>query len=98
MLFLDEPTTGLDPQAKRKLWKLVEELNEAGMTVVLTTHNMEEAEYLCDRIAIMDHGKIVAEGSPQDLILQYAPEPPAARLHGNLEDVFLHLTGHKLRE
>ena len=98
VLFLDEPTTGLDPQAKRKLWKLVEELNEAGMTVVLTTHNMEEAEYLCDRIAIMDHGKIVAEGSPQDLILQYAPEPPAARLHGNLEDVFLHLTGHKLRE
>ena len=98
VLFLDEPTTGLDPQAKRKLWKLVEELNEAGMTVVLTTHNMEEAEYLCDRIAIMDHGKIVAEGSPQDLILQYAPEPPAAKLHGNLEDVFLHLTGHKLRE
>jgi ABC-2 type transport system ATP-binding protein len=98
VLFLDEPTTGLDPQAKRKLWTLVEELNEAGMTIVLTTHNMEEAEYLCDRIAIMDHGRIVAEGTPQDLILQYAPEPPAARLHGNLEDVFLHLTGHKLRE
>ena len=98
VLFLDEPTTGLDPQAKRKLWKLVEELNDAGMTIVLTTHNMEEAEYLCDRIAIMDHGRIVAEGTPQDLILKYAPEPPAARLHGNLEDVFLHLTGHKLRE
>ena len=98
VLFLDEPTTGLDPQAKRKLWKLVEELNGAGMTIVLTTHNMEEAEYLCDRIAIMDHGRIVAEGTPQDLILQYAPEPPAAKLHGNLEDVFLHLTGHKLRE
>ena len=98
VLFLDEPTTGLDPQAKRKLWKLVEELNGAGMTIVLTTHNMEEAEYLCDRIAIMDHGKIVAAGTPQDLILQYAPEPPAAKLHGNLEDVFLHLTGHKLRE
>jgi len=98
VLFLDEPTTGLDPQAKRNLWKLVEQLNGAGMTIVLTTHNMEEAEYLCDRIAIMDHGKIVAEGTPQDLILQYAPEPPAAKLHGNLEDVFLHLTGHKLRE
>ncbi len=98
VLFLDEPTTGLDPQAKRKLWKLVEELNDAGMTIVLTTHNMEEAEFLCDRIAIMEHGKIVAAGTPQDLILQYAPEPPAARLHGNLEDVFLHLTGHKLRE
>jgi ABC-2 type transport system ATP-binding protein len=98
VLFLDEPTTGLDPQAKRKLWKLVEELNDGGMTIVLTTHNMEEAEHLCDRIAIMDHGKIIAAGTPQDLILQYAPEPPAARLHGNLEDVFLHLTGHKLRE
>ncbi|HUF74449.1 MAG TPA: ABC transporter ATP-binding protein [Gammaproteobacteria bacterium] len=98
VLFLDEPTTGLDPQAKRNLWKLVENLNSAGMTVVLTTHNMEEAEHLCDRIAIMDHGKIIAEGSPQDLIMQHAPEPPEARLHGNLEDVFLKLTGHALRE
>jgi ABC-2 type transport system ATP-binding protein len=98
VLFLDEPTTGLDPQAKRNLWKLVEELNAAGMTIVLTTHNMEEAEHLCDRIAIMDHGRIVAAGAPQELILEHAPEPPAARLHGNLEDVFLTLTGHALRE
>jgi ABC-2 type transport system ATP-binding protein len=98
VLFLDEPTTGLDPQAKRNLWKLVEELNRGGMTIVLTTHNMEEAEHLCDRLAIMDHGRIIAEGSPQDLIMQYAPEPPQARLHGNLEDVFLTLTGHALRE
>jgi ABC-2 type transport system ATP-binding protein len=98
VLFLDEPTTGLDPQAKRNLWKLVEDLNAAGMTVVLTTHNMEEAEHLCGRIAIMDHGKIIAEGSPQDLILKHAPEPPERRLHGNLEDVFLKLTGHALRE
>ena len=98
VLFLDEPTTGLDPQAKRNLWRLVQELNTAGMTIVLTTHNMEEAEHLCGRIAIMDHGKIIAEGSPQDLILEYAPEPPQARLHGNLEDVFLRLTGHALRE
>jgi len=98
VLFLDEPTTGLDPQAKRNIWKLVEDLNEAGMTIVLTTHNMEEAEHLCDRLAIMDNGKIIAEGTPQDLIMQYAPEPPAARLHGNLEDVFLTLTGHALRE
>jgi ABC-2 type transport system ATP-binding protein len=98
VLFLDEPTTGLDPQAKRNLWKLVEQLNSAGMTVVLTTHNMEEAEHLCDRIAIMDHGRIIAEGTPQDLIMQHAPEPPQARLHGNLEDVFLTLTGHALRE
>jgi ABC-2 type transport system ATP-binding protein len=98
VLFLDEPTTGLDPQAKRNLWKLVENLNAGGMTIVLTTHNMDEAEHLCGRLAIMDHGKIIAEGSPQDLIMQYAPEPPAARLNGNLEDVFLTLTGHALRE
>jgi ABC-2 type transport system ATP-binding protein len=68
------------------------------MTIVLTTHNMEEAESLCGRIAIMDHGKIIAQGTPQELILQHAPEPPAAPLHGNLEDVFLHLTGSALRE
>jgi ABC-2 type transport system ATP-binding protein len=98
VLFLDEPTTGLDPQAKRNLWKLVEDLNSGGMTIVLTTHNMEEAEHLCDRIAIMDNGKVIAEGTPQELIMQHAPEPPAARLHGNLEDVFLTLTGHALRE
>jgi ABC-2 type transport system ATP-binding protein len=98
VLFLDEPTTGLDPQAKRNIWKLVESLNSAGMTIVLTTHNMEEAEHLCDRLAIMDNGKIIAAGTPQELIMQYAPEPPQARLHGNLEDVFLTLTGHALRE
>ena len=98
VLFLDEPTTGLDPQAKRNLWKLVESLNESGTTIVLTTHNMEEAEHLCRRIAIMDHGKIIAEGSPASLIAQYAPEPPVKRTAGNLEDVFLTLTGHVLRE
>ena len=98
VLFLDEPTTGLDPQAKRNLWDLVKGLNDGGMTIVLTTHNMEEAEELCDRIAIMDHGKIIAEGTPQALILEFAPQPPEAPLHGNLEDVFLSLTGHGLRE
>lgn len=98
VLFLDEPTTGLDPQAKRNLWTLVKELNASGMTVVLTTHNMEEAEHLCDRIAIMDHGRVIAEGSPGDLIMQYAPEPPEVPLHGNLEDVFLALTGSALRD
>ena len=98
VLFLDEPTTGLDPQAKRTLWDLVLQLNKAGMTIVLTTHNMEEAESLCHRIAIMDHGKVVAEDTPQNLILKYAPEPPQAPLHGNIEDVFLALTGHELRE
>ena len=73
VLFLDEPTTGLDPQAKRNLWDLVQGLNEGGMTIVLTTHNMEEAEELCDRIAIMDHGKIIAEGTPEALILELHP-------------------------
>ena len=98
VLFLDEPTTGLDPQAKRNLWDLVLELNKSGKTIVLTTHNMDEAESLCQRIAIMDHGKVVAEDTPQTLILKHAAEPPEAPLHGNIEDVFLALTGHGLRD
>ena len=98
ILFLDEPTTGLDPQAKRNLWNLAKELNEEGMTIVLTTHNMEEAEYLCDRIAIMDKGLIIAQDTPQQLILDFAPEPIASPKHGNIEDVFLALTGHGLRD
>jgi ABC-2 type transport system ATP-binding protein len=98
VLFLDEPTTGLDPQAKHNLWDLVRSLNETGITIVLTTHNMEEAESLCDRIGIMDHGKLIAQGSPSELILKHAPEPPRAPLHGNIEDVFLALTGTALRD
>tara|TARA_B110001454_G_scaffold74499_1_gene72024 strand:- start:798 stop:1562 length:765 start_codon:yes stop_codon:yes gene_type:complete len=98
ILFLDEPTTGLDPQAKRNLWNLVKELNTSGMTIVLTTHNMEEAENLCNRIAIMDKGKIIAEDTPYDLIQKYASEPLQESLHGNIEDVFLTLTGHKLKD
>ena len=98
ILFLDEPTTGLDPQAKRNLWNLVKDLNDEGMTIVLTTHNMEEAEYLCNRIAIMDKGLIIALDKPQKLILDYAPKPQKIPLHGNIEDVFLALTGHGLRD
>ena len=98
ILFLDEPTTGLDPQAKRNLWNLVLELNRSEMTIVLTTHNMEEAETLCHRIGIMDKGKLIAEDTPQNLITQYASDPPVAPLHGNMEDVFLALTGHGLRD
>ena len=98
ILFLDEPTTGLDPQAKRNLWRLVRELNTSGMTIVLTTHNMEEAEYLCDRIAIMDKGRLIAEDTPSALIESYAPEPSDIPVTGNIEDVFLNLTGHSLRD
>jgi ABC-2 type transport system ATP-binding protein len=68
LLFLDEPTTGLDPQARRHLWDLVDGLKQAGRTIILTTHYMEEAERLCDRVAIMDHGKVIAQGTPQQLI------------------------------
>jgi ABC-2 type transport system ATP-binding protein len=68
LLFLDEPTTGLDPQARRHLWDLVDEMKLAGRTVILTTHYMEEAERLCDRVAIMDRGKVIAQGSPKQLI------------------------------
>ncbi len=68
LLFLDEPTTGLDPQARRHLWDLVDELKQAGRTIILTTHYMDEAERLCDRVAIMDHGRMIALGTPQQLI------------------------------
>jgi len=68
LLFLDEPTTGLDPQARRHVWELVDGLKETGRTIILTTHYMEEAERLCDRVAIMDHGRVIALGTPQQLI------------------------------
>ncbi|MEC7929819.1 MAG: ABC transporter ATP-binding protein [Pseudomonadota bacterium] len=92
VLFLDEPTTGLDPQAKHNLWELIKELNLSGMTIILTTHNMEEAENLCHKVAIMDKGKIIIEGNPEDLINKYDRED------GNLENVFLSLTGKELRD
>lgn len=98
VLFLDEPTTGLDPQAKRSLWDLILNLNQTGMTIILTTHNMEEAEALCNRIAIMDYGKIIAEDTPQNLIHKYAPKKQQKVISGNMEDVFIALTGHGLRD
>jgi ABC-2 type transport system ATP-binding protein len=101
VLFLDEPTTGLDPQARHHLWGLVRRIRDRGHTVVLTTHYMEEAEELCDRVAIMDRGKIVALDSPQRLVDQLVGRGfSKARVErlANLEDVFLDLTGHDLRE
>lgn len=101
VLFLDEPTTGLDPQARRHLWKLVKRIREEGTTIVLTTHYMEEAEELCDRVAIMDHGKIIALAPPQELIstlLAGGFKRERVEQLASLEDVFLHLTGHSLRD
>lgn len=71
LIFLDEPSTGLDPQARRNMWDIVENIKTKGKTIILTTHYMEEAEYLCDEIAIMDHGTIIAQGSPQELIKKH---------------------------
>lgn len=101
MVFLDEPTTGLDPQARRNLWDLIAQIKKRGTTIILTTHYMEEAKFLCDRVAIMDDGKIVALDSPDQLIKQllsrgFTPHtevPPAT-----LEDVFIDLTGKTLRD
>ncbi len=101
VLFLDEPTTGLDPQARRNLWDLVKQIQASGKTVILTTHYMDEAEYLCDRIAIMDEGKIVALDTPQKLIeglLKKGFKPKRQVAKANLEDVFIDLTGKELRD
>jgi ABC-2 type transport system ATP-binding protein len=92
LLFLDEPTTGLDPQARRQVWDLIANLRKAGRTIVLTTHYMEEAARLADRVAIMDHGKVIALGTPDELIASIAG--PGA----TLEDVFVALTGRHLRD
>ncbi len=100
-MFLDEPTTGLDPQARRRMWDLIDNLRTDGMAIMLTTHYMEEAELLCDRIAIIDHGKIVALDTPQNLIDQLkARGAEAVRRDGTitLEDVFIDLTGRSLIE
>ncbi len=101
MIFLDEPTTGLDPQARRNLWELIAQIKQRGTTIIITTHYMDEAQVLCDRVAIMDEGKIVALDTPDKLIDQllvrgFTPRtkvPPAT-----LEDVFIDLTGKELRD
>lgn len=101
IIFLDEPTTGLDPQARRSLWELIRNIRNRGTTVIITTHYMDEAEYLCDRVAIIDAGNIVALDTPDMLIDNLVAtgfERPREMKHANLEDVFINLTGHSLRE
>jgi ABC-2 type transport system ATP-binding protein len=101
IVFLDEPTTGLDPQARRNLWDLVRNIRDKGTTVIITTHYMDEAEVLCDRVAIIDAGKIIAMDSPDRLIdnlVSSGFERPREVKKANMEDVFISLTGHSLRE
>jgi ABC-2 type transport system ATP-binding protein len=97
---LDEPTTGLDPQARRNLWDLIKEIRDNGTTVIITTHYMDEAEILCDRVAIVDSGKIIAISSPSELIDDLVAtgfEKEKEVKKANLEDVFISLTGKEWR-
>ena len=102
LLFLDEPTTGLDPQSRRQLWDLIAKFQDEGRTIVLTTHYMEEAERLCDRVAIVDHGRVIALGSPRELMesidVSHLPPPEPRKTSATLEDVFVVLTGRHLRD
>ena len=101
VLFLDEPTTGLDPQARRNLWDLIKEIRDEGITILLTTHYMDEAELLCDRLAIMDSGKIITIDTPHNLIQQLLArgfKKGQVVEQANLEDVFIDLTGKAIRD
>ena len=101
IIFLDEPTTGLDPQARRNLWDLIKDIRSKGATIIITTHYMDEAEVLCDRVAIIDAGKIIAINSPgaliDDLVATGFQRPQAVK-KASLEDVFLNLTGKEWRD
>jgi len=100
IFFMDEPTTGLDPQARRHLWDLVRQVRDRGISVIMTTHYMDEAEVLCDRIAVMDKGEIIALDTPKNLIKQLLDRgfKKAQKVEqANLEDVFIDLTGKELR-
>jgi ABC-2 type transport system ATP-binding protein len=101
VFFMDEPTTGLDPQARRNLWELTQNIRDKGVTVVMTTHYMDEAELLCDRVAIMDKGTIIAIDTPKNLIKQLLARGFKKAQHveqADLEDVFIDLTGKALRD
>lgn len=102
LVLLDEPTTGLDPQSRRQLWERIEAIRDKGHAILLTTHSMEEAESVCDRIAIIDHGKIIEIDTPQALIDKHKNEPEviavSRRGRVTLEDVFIALTGKQIRE
>jgi len=101
LVLLDEPTAGLDPQARRQLWDRIERFRKEGRSILLTTHSMEEAQSVCDRVAIMDHGKILTVGTPAALIAAHRDDPEVrreARGEVTLEDVFIALTGRELRD
>jgi ABC-2 type transport system ATP-binding protein len=102
LVLLDEPTTGLDPQSRRQLWERIEAIRDKGHAVLLTTHSMEEAEAVCDRIAIIDHGQVIAVDTPQALIDKHKDDPEviavSRRGKVTLEDVFIALTGKAVRE
>lgn len=101
LVLLDEPTTGLDPQSRRQLWERIEAIRDKGHSVLLTTHSMEEAEAVCDRIAIIDHGTVVAVDTPQALVDKHKADPEviavSRRGKVTLEDVFIALTGKTVR-
>lgn len=101
IFFMDEPTTGLDPQARRNLWELVQQIRDRGITIIMTTHYMEEAELLCDRVAIMDEGNIITIAPPKQLVKQLLARGFKKAQHveqADLEDVFIDLTGKKLKD
>ncbi len=101
LIFLDEPTTGLDPQARVNLWDTIREINQKGVTVVMTTHYMQEAEELCNRLAVMDEGKIIKTGSPKELIDELLATGFTRKEEvrkATLENVFLNLTGRTIRD
>lgn len=90
IIFLDEPTVAMDPQSRHAVWDFIQELNQKRKTIILTSHYIEEAEFLCDRVGIIDHGKLIELGEPKKLLEKYGAK--------NLEDVFIELTGRKIRE